>query len=239
MRGVDQNITGIGTLADPVRQELYLFVCAQPGPVSRDQAAEAIGIARHKAKFHLDRLESEGLLEAVYARLTGRTGPGAGRSAKLYRRAAREFAVSLPSRDYLLAGRLMADAIAESAGTGAPILEVLRRVAAEHGAAIGGGAVSAEGRPATPQAALDLAVGALSEHGYEPRRESTRVIMANCPFHALAEAQRELVCHMNHALITGLVESVAPPKVEARLEPGDNRCCVSLAMEGQTGGRSG
>lgn len=230
MRGIGQNITGIGALADPVRQELYLFVCAQPGPVSRDQAAAAVGIARHKAKFHLDRLESEGLLEAVYARLTGRTGPGAGRSSKLYRRAAREFAVSLPSREYLLAGRLMADAIAESARTGAPVLEVLHRVAAAHGASMGGAALAVEGRPATPQAALDLAIGALAEHGYEPRREGGRTIMANCPFHALAEAQRELVCHMNHALITGLVESLGPAEVEARLEPGDNRCCVSLAV---------
>ncbi|MFI7703361.1 helix-turn-helix transcriptional regulator [Nonomuraea sp. NPDC049480] len=232
MRGVEQNITGIGALADPVRRELYLFVCAQPGPVSRDQAAAAVGIAHHKAKFHLDRLESEGLLEAVYARLTGRTGPGAGRSSKLYRRAAREFAVSLPTREYLLAGRLMADAIAESARTGAPVMEVLHRVAAAHGASMGGAALAAEGRPATPQAALDLAAAALAEHGYEPRHEGARTIMANCPFHALAEAQRELVCHMNHALITGLVERLAPPKVAARLEPGDNRCCVSLALEG-------
>ncbi|HEX4815501.1 MAG TPA: helix-turn-helix domain-containing protein [Nonomuraea sp.] len=232
MREVDQNIAGIGALADPVRRELYLYVCAQPDPVSRDQAAEAAGIARHKAKFHLDRLESEGLLEAVYARLTGRTGPGAGRSSKLYRRAAREFAVSLPGRDYLLAGRLMAAAIAESADTGAPVLEVLHRVAAQHGAELGGAALAAEGRPAGPRAALDLAARALAEHGYEPRREDDRAIMANCPFHALAETRRELVCHMNHALIKGLVDSLAPPRVEARLEPSPGRCCVSLALGG-------
>ncbi|SEG94279.1 Predicted transcriptional regulator, ArsR family [Nonomuraea solani] len=230
MRGFEQNITGIGALAEPVRLELYLFVCAQPGPVSRDQAAEAIGIARHKAKFHLDKMEAEGLLEAVYARLSGRKGPGAGRSSKLYRRAAREFAVSLPSREYLLAGRLMSDAIAESARTGEPVMEALYRVAAEHGATMGEAAIAAEGRPGDPGAALDLAVGALEEHGYEPRALGDRTIMANCPFHALAEAQTELVCHMNHALISGLVERLAPPKLEARLEPGDNRCCVSLAL---------
>ncbi|MEV0378465.1 helix-turn-helix domain-containing protein [Nonomuraea sp. NPDC050643] len=230
MRGLDQNLTGIGALADPVRLELYLFVCAQPTPVSRDQAAEAIGVARHKAKFHLDKLEAEGLLEAVYARLTGRRGPGAGRSSKLYRRATREFAVSLPTRDYLLAGRLMAAAIAESAASGVPVMEVLHRAAAEHGAAMGEAAIAAEGSPDTPGAALELAVGALREHGYEPRPEGERTIMANCPFHALAEAQTELVCHMNHALISGLVERLAPPKLEARLEPGDNRCCVSLAL---------
>ena len=79
MRDFDRNVTGIGVLADPVRRQLYEFVCSQAEPVSRDQAAEAVGIARHQAKFHLDRLEAEGLLETDYVRLTGRTGPGAGR----------------------------------------------------------------------------------------------------------------------------------------------------------------
>ena len=64
MRGFDRNVTGIGVLADPVRRRLYEFVCSQDQPVSRDQAAHAVGIARHKAKFHLDRLEAAGLLEA-------------------------------------------------------------------------------------------------------------------------------------------------------------------------------
>ena len=73
LRGFDRNVTGIGVLADPVRRRLYEFVCSQDQPVSRDQAAHAVGIARHKAKFHLDRLEAEGLLEADYVRLTGRS----------------------------------------------------------------------------------------------------------------------------------------------------------------------
>ena len=79
MRSFDRSVTGIGVLADPVRRRLYRFVCSQDQPVTRDQAAQAVGIARHKAKFHLDRLEAEGLLEADYVRLTGRAGPGAGR----------------------------------------------------------------------------------------------------------------------------------------------------------------
>ena len=104
----DRDASGIGSLADPIRRRLYLFVCAQPAPVSREQAAAAAEIPLHQAKFHLDKLEAEGLLETDYARLHGRTGPGAGRTSKLYRRAARDFAVSLPDREYQLAGRLMA-----------------------------------------------------------------------------------------------------------------------------------
>jgi DNA-binding transcriptional ArsR family regulator len=134
---LERDAAGIGALVDPVRRRLYEFVCAQPGLVSRDQAADAIGIPHHQAKFHLDRLTAEGLLESDYARLTGRSGPGAGRTSKLYRRAPRDIAVSLPQREYELAGRLMATAIARSAGTGEPVAEILNRVAREYGHSIG------------------------------------------------------------------------------------------------------
>ena len=75
----DRDATGIGALSDPLRRRLYLFVCAQPHPVSRELAAEALELAPHQAKFHLDRLEREGLLDSFYARVSGRSGPGAGR----------------------------------------------------------------------------------------------------------------------------------------------------------------
>ncbi|MEB4210926.1 helix-turn-helix transcriptional regulator [Mycobacterium sp. 94-17] len=218
---------GIGALADPVRRQLYQFVCAQRGPVSRDQAADAVGIPRHQAKFHLDRLTAEGLLESDYARLTGRSGPGAGRTSKLYRRARRDIAVSLPQREYELAGLLMATAIARSAATGEPVAEVLNRVAREYGQAIG---ASGTPGPAPPDAAaaLERAVGLLRRYGYEPRLCGGDVELANCPFHALAQEQTELACTMNHALITGVADALAPHGPDARLRPGRDRCCVVL-----------
>ena len=54
--------------------------------MGRDQAAQGVGVPTHTAKFHLDRLVDEGLLEVEFRRLSGRTGPGSGRPAKLYRR---------------------------------------------------------------------------------------------------------------------------------------------------------
>ena len=136
MRDVDRDVAGISALADPVRRQLYRFVCAQAEPVSRDQAAEAVGVARHQAKFHLDRLESEGLLQSDYVRLTGRSGPGAGRPAKRYRRGGGELSVTIPPREYDLAGHIMAEAIADTASTAAPITEALARAAAAQGRAI-------------------------------------------------------------------------------------------------------
>jgi predicted ArsR family transcriptional regulator len=227
MDDLERHAAGIGTLADPVRRELYLYVCAQSAPVSRDQAADAVGVPRHQAKFHLDRLEAEGLLDADYARLTGRTGPGAGRTAKRYRRCPDEIAVSLPDREYALAGHLMAEAIAASARTDAPVLDALRRAAVAHGREIGRPAAATERGERTPGGdALVLAIRALEENGYEPRRDGERAIMANCPFHALAQTHTELICHMNHALITGLIDSVAPHRLDAHLDPAANRCCV-------------
>lgn len=224
----ERNVAGIGALSDPVRRDLYLYVCAQQAPVGRDQAAAALGISRHQAKFHLDRLEAEGLLETGYARLTGRAGPGAGRPAKLYRRSPRDVAISLPDRQYELAGRLMADAITEAVSTGAPVLSALHRVAAEHGTSLGRAATASEGAPQGYAAALDIAIQALSRSGYEPRLEGVRVIMANCPFHALAQAHTELICQMNVALIGGLADAIAPDELAARLAPGEHRCCVVI-----------
>ncbi len=230
MADLENSVAGIGALVEPVRRELYRYVCAQPAPVGRDEAADAIGIARHQAKFHLDRLETEGLLEADYARLTGRSGPGAGRTAKLYRRSSRDIAVSLPDREYELAGHLMADAIADSTRRGTPVLEALHRAAAERGRAVGTAAAGRAGQPVAD--ALDVAVRTLDENGYEPRREGGRAIMANCPFHALAQSHTELVCQMNHAFVAGLVEGVASRRLDAHLDPGPDRCCVVLTRVG-------
>jgi predicted ArsR family transcriptional regulator len=220
----DRDASGIGSLADSVRRRLYLYVCAQPTAVGRDEAAAAIGIPVHQAKFHLDKLEAEGVLDSDYVRLGGRTGPGAGRPSKVYRRADRDIAVSLPDREYQLAGRMMADAIAASIAGGRPVIEELHRIAVEQGRSW----IDANSAPADAGAALEIAIDALSAHGYEPRREDNRVVMVNCPFHQLAQAQTQLVCTMNHALISGVTESLGPSGPTSELDPGTGRCCVVL-----------
>jgi|SRR5664279_2023369 len=222
------DVASIGALAEPVRRELYLFVCAQPEPVSRDQAAGAIDVPVHKAKFHLDKLEAEGLLETEFARQSGRSGPGAGRPAKLYRRVNRDIAVSLPGREYELAGRLLADAVAASASTGAPVMEVLNDVSAAHGRTMGKELVAANGLPDSAAQALELACTTLAAHDYEPRVRDNRVELANCPFHTLASTHTEMVCGMNLALIGALADTIATDKLTCTLAPAPGRCCVVL-----------
>ena len=121
-----RRVTGVAALAEEVRRDLYLYVVAEPEPVSRDQAAAGVGVPRHTAKFHLDRLVEEGLLETEFRRLSGRQGPGAGRPAKLYRRSPGEVTVSLPERHYDLAGRLLAGAIEDSSRDGTPVAAALQ-----------------------------------------------------------------------------------------------------------------
>ncbi|MET0996172.1 MAG: transcriptional regulator [Mycobacterium sp.] len=229
----ERDASGIAALADPLRRRLYFFVCSQPGPVGREQAADAAGVPLHQAKFHLDKLEAEGLLQTEYARLGGRRGPGAGRPSKLYRRASREISVSLPDREYEIAGRLMADAIAEAAATGDQVIATLYRLAADEGRSIGQQAITAKGPPGSIDAALRLAVETLTRYGYEPRTDDDRVVLINCPFHALARAHAQLVCGMNHALIGGLISALEPHRPTADLEPRDDRCCVVLRTGAQ------
>ncbi|KCF85735.1 hypothetical protein P928_01957, partial [Mycobacterium tuberculosis KT-0024] len=145
-------------------------------------------------------------------------------------RAGRDIALSLPQREYELAGRLMAAAIVLSATTGEPTVEVLNRIAHDYGQAMGAAATTRP--PADPAAALELTLDVLRKYGYEPRRPAgpgdDEVELVNCPFHALAREQTELACNMNHALITGVADALAPHSPAVRLAPGPARCCVVL-----------
>ncbi|MDQ1666455.1 MAG: hypothetical protein QOH75_2486 [Actinomycetota bacterium] len=223
-----RRVSGVGALAEPVRRELYLFVAAQPEPVSRDQAAEGVGVPRHTAKFHLDKLVEEGLLATTFRRLSGREGPGAGRPSKLYERCADEVSVTLPERRYDLAGQLMAAAIDETARDGGSVLDALGRAAREEGLVLGDEVKGDAGPRASRQALLGAAQRALAAHGYEPRLQGDTIMLANCPFHALARDHTELVCGMNLALIDALADRGSGGRLSARLDPGADRCCVVL-----------
>jgi predicted ArsR family transcriptional regulator len=211
----------IAALGDPVRRALYRYVLSQDGPVGREQAAAGAGVAHHIAKFHLDRLVADGLLEVEYARPPGRTGPGAGRPAKLYRRSSRDIEVSLPERHYDLAGRVMAAAITASADGSVPLAEALRTAA---GAA--GHTLAAEASPARPADPVTAASDVLAANGYEPRPGADGLTLANCPFHRLAETYTELVCGLNLHLIGGVLDGLGADGLCARLDPEPGRCCV-------------
>lgn len=212
-----RRVTRLGALADPVRRRLYRFVVEQPGAVSRDQAASGVEVPRHTAKFHLDRLVEEGLLVTEFKRLTGRTGPGAGRPAKLYRRSGREVAVSVPSRRYDLAGQVLADAV-ERTLAGTPMPDALEQAAGEAARAV------AEEWPA----ARDGLVATLTMLGYEPQESDAGIGLRNCPFGRLAAEHRDLVCGVNHAFVAALARRLDRADLAAEPVAPGRGCCVRL-----------
>jgi predicted ArsR family transcriptional regulator len=223
-----ERVAGIAALADPIRRDLYLYVSGQPTPVSRDQASDALGIARHTAKFHLDKLAEEGLLDTSYKRLTERRGPGAGRPTKLYARSSRQLSVILPERHYDLAGQLLATAIETSATQGTAPADALKVVAAGWGRNVADQARAAAGPRPSPERLLGCICQALAEKGYEPHRSGGAIVLRNCPFDALAREHTELVCGMNLAILDAATAQLPEISLAARLESSPDRCCVLL-----------
>ncbi|MBX3077810.1 MAG: helix-turn-helix domain-containing protein [Cryobacterium sp.] len=209
-------LSAVAAISDPLRRALFEFVSRSADAVSREDAARATGMARSTAAFHLDRLVDEGVLATEFKRLSGKSGPGAGRPSKLYRRAGGEITVSFPVRRYDLAGDMLAAAVAESDRTGEPVRAVLATISAATGREIGASAGS-----------LDAA---LESCGYEPRNDGAGgIVLANCPFHKLATNHTDVICHANVALLQGVAEGASETERTVEfVEPANGCCCVRV-----------
>lgn len=229
---VDQQLTGLAGLGDPIRRALYRHVADRGVPVSRDEAAHTAGISRPLAAYHLDKLVDDGLLEARYHRRSGRRGPGAGRPAKHYVRADTQIELSLPARDYAALAELLAHAV-EADHSGAA-QAALNRAAATLGAELGTEAASHSVPDGHPDQVLAAVRQALAARGYEPYDDPDGTIrLRNCPFDRIAAQHRQLVCGANHAMLQALTDQVDsdPPTVRAVLDPQPGRCCVTLTRD--------
>ncbi len=227
---LDDQLDGLRALTDPVRKALYRHVVSQRHAVGREEAAQATGVSRSLAAYHLDRLVEDGLLEARFERLGRRGGPGAGRPSKLYRRSPVQLQVSVPPRDYETAARLLADALDHE---DAPTRSALHQRARDFGVELGTETAhrSHESRAAHPITACLEAV--LAERGYEPYDDNGTIRVRNCPFHALAAEHQELVCGMNLAVMEGVLQGIGGQGIQARLDPRPNECCVAFDIAEQ------
>jgi predicted ArsR family transcriptional regulator len=208
------SLDALAVLAEPVRRAVYEAVLATEEPLGRDDVAEALGIGRTLAAFHLDKLAAAGLLDISYARRTGRSGPGAGRPAKLYRRSAAEYEVHVPPRDYRTLAQLLADVVEET-GAETALQEAARRRGAEvadehHGSGL---------------------VALLTALGYAPIRDGDTYRLRNCPFETVARSHPPVVCGANLALIEGALVRAGFAGVTARLDPGPVGCCVAISCK--------
>ena len=220
----EADLASVSCLDDRVRGRLYAFVSGRSEPVGRDEAAAAVGIGRALAVYHLDKLVESGLLTASYRRPPGRGGPGAGRPAKVYSRSGGEFMVAVPPREYQLAARLLVQAVAadRSGRARAALHDAARQLGADLGERHRANRAQGEN--------LRLALeSALAEHGFEPWHDDHGTVrIRNCPFRRLAELQPEVVCHMNLALIQGLVAGLGADKLNPVLDPEPKHCCVTI-----------
>jgi predicted ArsR family transcriptional regulator len=212
----------VTVLVDPVRRALYEYVCRQDHPVTREEGAEAAAISRNLTAFHLDKLVDAGLLSTRYEAPPDRQR-GPGRTPKVYEPSGAALNLTLPPRQYELVGRILTDAVAAQPHDAAT---TARRLATDTGRQLGAAQV---GSPRSVEGSLAAASALLTSLGFEPRIIDGRIVLDNCPFHALAVRQRELICGLNHAFVAGLLEGLGSAQLCAGLEPRPGGCCVEIA----------
>lgn len=210
-----RRMAAVASLGDDKRRQLFELVASSTGAVGRDEAALALGLPRSTASFHLDRLVQDGLLSVEFQKPAGKTGPGSGRPAKMYRTAAREVGAFVPDRNYDLAGELMATAIEESVAAGSSVHDSLVATSYRKGKAMAEGSGSLE--------------EFLSGEGYQPAPDGEGgFVLVNCPFHRLSEGHAAVVCAMNGAFLTGAAAGCgdSEERVTANSVPG--QCCARI-----------
>ena len=223
------DLRAVGLLADPIRRRLYDYLRERDEPVGREEAARHARIKARLAAFHLDKMADAGLLDVEYRRLSGRAGPGAGRTAKVYSVSSRSFSVLIPQTRYALAASMMASAL--SAGVPrADGPESLEDVATTVGGGIGD---EIRQQTQTGSARREAVWSKLEQLGYEPRaEESGEWALRNCIFSELSASHRELVCGMNAAFVAGIVSGARLPSLRAeRRREAWPACCIRLISQ--------
>jgi predicted ArsR family transcriptional regulator len=208
-------MAAVASLGDDKRRQLYQLVASSAGAVGRDDAAEALGLPRSTASCYLDKLVQDGLLAVEFHKAAGKTGPGSGRPAKMYRPAAGEMGVSVPDRNYDLAGELLAAAIERSTTTGEAVADSLRVTSYRKGQELAAGA----------EGLTEFMAG----EGYDPRPDGDGgLVLANCPFHRLSDGHPDVVCAMNGSFLRGAAAACGEP--EERIAPNSvpGQCCARI-----------
>lgn len=213
-------LDSVGVLGDESRWRLFSFVRRARRAVTREEAAQTVGMSRTLAAFHLDKMVAAGVLRSRYA--GAGDVPKVGRRPKVYEPVEGDIAVSIPGRQYQLLADLLLDGLL-AAGDGGTGRETVLRTAHERGRHEGASCAvpGPEG--------IEACSAMLAAQGYEPVvRDGAGIRLHNCPFHPLASRAPELVCGMNQAYVAGLIEGLRLDGVEAVLDPAPGACCVRI-----------
>lgn len=211
-------------LEEPRRRAIYDYVRVSRWPLTREDVATELEISRSLAAFHLERLVEAGLVEVTATRPAA--ARGGGRPPKHYRAVADvEVNTSIPPRRYQVAGEILVHAIAAADKRG-HVQAAAAEMASELGERAGRPPKRGRGR-----ARVDAVTEQLADLGYEPVVEGNGdIVLANCPFHALAVAERQVTCELNHAYVQGVLRACGDTGLRADLRPGEGRCCVVVSQ---------
>jgi predicted ArsR family transcriptional regulator len=226
----EADIGAVAALDDDLRRNMYWFIRRAGRPVTRDEAAEHVGISRKLAAFHLDKLVDTGLLRAHYEYVGAIRRVG--RAPKVYEPAEIEVRVSIPERRHEILAEILMQAVLTEA-TGESARDATLRVAGDRGTATGR-EIRERLRPGRlgAERAITLLAATLGEQGFEPARTAPACLrLRNCPFHPLAARAPDLVCSLNHAYLTGLLHGLEADAVHADLAPAAGECCVEIHAE--------
>ncbi|QOD02230.1 metalloregulator ArsR/SmtB family transcription factor [Pseudarthrobacter sp. BIM B-2242] len=210
-----RRMAAVASLGDDKRRQLFELIASADGAVGRDEAAVALGLPRSTASFHLDRLVQDGLLAVEFHKAAGKSGPGSGRPAKMYRPAANEVGASVPDRNYDLAGDLLAAAVEHSTATGEPVADSLRTTSYRKGQELAAGATGL--------------AEFLAGEGYQPRPDGDGgLVLDNCPFHRLADGHPDVVCAMNGSFLQGAATACGEPEGRIASNSVPGQCCARI-----------
>jgi predicted ArsR family transcriptional regulator len=224
-------IEAVAALSDNLRRRMYDFIRRSGRPVTRDEAAQRVGISRKLAAFHLDKLVDVGLLAAGYAQPAGLRRVG--RAPKVYEPTDLNVQVSIPPREHGLLADILLQAV-RAQGAAESGRDAALRVAAERGRDLGR-AERAQIKPGRlgAERALTCAGQLLERHGFEPERATpTLMRLQNCPFHPMAARDPSLVCAINHAFLSGVLDGLGAATLDVTLAPRPGACCVELGAGG-------
>ncbi len=183
---------------------MLLFVRAQARPVTADDVAARFDVHRSVARGRLDRLVEAGLLEVGFERRTGRTGPGAGRPAKVYGVRPETAALEFPVRHY---ERLLAHLVAALPADERE--EALAKAGAEFARDLAGDAT--DGAAEDIGAAAERACEALGRMGFQAAvadvsEGRVTITTATCPLRPLVVTSAEAAA-IDRAMWAGLVRA--------------------------------
>ena len=188
----------LDVIGDPELRETLLEVRRRPRAASISEIADATGVHRNVARRRLERLVAAGLLTASFERPPGRTGPGAGRPAKVYSPTPDTAAIEFPARRYPELVGLLVDAVP-------------KRRRSEVGVQFGRELASTAGVESARDArgGLEGLCRALGAVGFQARLEHledghAEIVTPTCPLRPLVVAN-SAVAEIDHALWRGLI----------------------------------